>query len=90
MCCKDYAFNVAVALDQLCNAICGGFPDETISSRCFRYSSRRWYARLGHKALDFVFSFWGADHCKHAYESELKRSQLFKGSGLPKKAVETI
>lgn len=31
---KRWTFNVLVGLDQLANAIFGGDPDETISSRC--------------------------------------------------------
>lgn len=31
-----YFRNVLVAIDQLLNAITGGDPDETISSRCYR------------------------------------------------------
>lgn len=31
---KGYLVNVLVAIDQLGNAILGGDPDETISSRC--------------------------------------------------------
>lgn len=79
---KNYVFNVAVAFDQLGNAICGGYPDETISSRCYRLSSCHWYAHAGRMVLDLVFLPWGKEHCKGAYESELKRSQLFQSSGL--------
>jgi hypothetical protein len=31
---KLYIFNVLIALDQFANALIGGDPDETISSRC--------------------------------------------------------
>lgn len=30
---KQYIWNILIALDQLGNALTGGFPDETISSR---------------------------------------------------------
>lgn len=31
---RAYAFNLLIALDQFANALSGGDPDETISSRC--------------------------------------------------------
>ena len=31
---KKWMFNILVSIDQLANAIAGGDPDETISSRC--------------------------------------------------------
>lgn len=79
---KDYCFNVAVALDQLVNTLIGGHPDETMSSRCYRNSQKYWYAKAAQRFLDFIFSPWGSDHCKQAYESELKRSQAFNVAGL--------
>lgn len=65
--------SVAVALDQLVNAICRGFSDETISSRAHR-------RRLAGKPLlanliDALF-FWDKDHCKESYENERLRKQL--------------
>jgi hypothetical protein len=39
-----WAFNLAVAIDQLLNAVLAGDPDETISSRAHkaRLKGRRW------------------------------------------------
>ena len=34
------AKNILIALDQLINAVCGGWPDETISSRAWRWEER--------------------------------------------------
>lgn len=33
----DYLHNLLVACDQLMNAVIGGWPDETLSSRCWRW-----------------------------------------------------
>lgn len=33
-----YLEGVLIALDQFINAILGGWPDETLSSRCWRWS----------------------------------------------------
>ena len=66
-------FQVLVALDQLVNALIGGFADETLSSRAHR---RRLRGKGGVAwVIDHIF-FWQDEHCKTAYESELERAQL--------------
>ena len=66
-------FQVLVALDQLVNALIGGFADETLSSRAHR---RRLRGKGGVAwVIDHIF-FWQNEHCKTAYESELERAQL--------------
>lgn len=67
-------FQIAVALDQLVNALFAGFADETLSSRAYRLSVERgchWPKRI----IDLIF-FWQSEHCKTAYESELERAHL--------------
>ena len=75
-----YAKNLLVAADQLVNAVCGGWPDETLSSRAFRWSRdglRHWPCRI----IDRLF-FWDTEkregltvsHCQLSYESELNRA----------------
>lgn len=66
-------FQVLVALDQLVNALIGGFADETLSSRAHR---RRLRGKGGCAwVIDHIF-FWQDEHCLNAYVSEFKRSQL--------------
>ena len=67
---------VAIAFDQLVNAICGGYADETISARCWRRRAARPYTIL-RPVVDWLF-FFQRDHCRSAYESEVARSQLPK------------
>lgn len=64
---------VAVAFDQLVNAFCGGWPDETLSSRAWRWelAGKRSWPR---KVIDRLF-FWESEHCRESYESELARRQ---------------
>jgi len=75
---RQYGYHIAVALDQLLNAILCGAADETLSSRAYRMamielkSSKYW--RVIHKTIDSIF-FWEKSHCKTAYESELDRKQ---------------
>lgn len=58
-----------IALDQLANAICGGWADETLSSRAYRESPR------AEKFINTLF-FWDKDHCYESYVSEQLRTQL--------------
>ena len=61
----SYLHNLLVACDQLVNAAIGGWPDETLSSRCWRWHKDKMAAWLGDK-----------DHCRTSYESERTRRQL--------------
>jgi hypothetical protein len=68
--------NVLIALDQLINAVFGGWPDETLSSRAWRwhvFGKRSW----PRKAIDKVFGFFGdANHCLESFLSEREGRQL--------------
>lgn len=75
---STYCLNIGIAADQLANTIIGGHPDETLSSRCYRNSAKYWYAKAARIVLDVLFRPWGAEHCRHAYESELNRSHNFE------------
>lgn len=37
---KKYIYNILIGIDQLCNAILGGDPDETISSRLGKHVAK--------------------------------------------------
>jgi hypothetical protein len=65
---------VAIAFDQLVNAILGGSPDETISARCWRLRAVRPYNIL-RPIIDGLF-FWQPEHCRASYEAERVRSQM--------------
>ncbi len=68
-----YGKAVLIGLDQLANAILGGWPDETLSSRCWRLSlAGRDWPRL---VVDRLF-FWDRDHCRESFESERLGRQL--------------
>jgi hypothetical protein len=79
-----YLFYLSIALDQLLNTVLGGFPDETISARCWREK------RLSRYLIDALF-FWQyvfeksmynndpgvwKGHCEQCYEYEMKRMDL--------------
>ena len=68
------AKRILIAVDQLANTLAGGWPDETISSRAWRWekNGKRSWPR---KAIDALF-FWDADHGRESYESERLGRQL--------------
>ena len=61
---------ILIAIDQLANAIIGGWADETLSSRAWRENRTRLVA-----FIDCLF-FWEKNHCKASYISERERLQL--------------
>ena len=73
---------ILIALVQLVNTLAGGWPDETFSSRCWRwhlYGVRSWPCRL----VDMLF-WWDREqrgvrtvrHCELSYEGERDGRQL--------------
>ena len=71
-----YGKSVLIALDQLANTVCGGWPDETISSRAWRWELagvRSWPRKL----IDGLTLIFGdRDHCRESFESERLGRQL--------------
>ena len=69
-----YCKKVFIAVDQLVNAVLAGWPDETMSSRAWRWEQdgvRAWPRRL----IDRLF-FWEPNHCQESYQSEREGRQL--------------
>ena len=65
---------VAVAFDQLCNAICGGYADETMSSLCWRLRAVQPYKTL-RPVIDSVL-FFDPNHCETSYANEIARKYM--------------
>lgn len=65
--------DLLIAIDQMINTVFGGYPDETISARCWRLRERQPYKTL-RAVIDGLF-FFQPDHCQRAYESEVARLQ---------------
>jgi hypothetical protein len=70
---RSWITNVLVAADQLVNAVLGGDPDETISSRAAKAARRghRWGCVLC-RALDAL----QRDHCERVIETDEGRFRL--------------
>ncbi len=64
-----------IALDQLVNAITGGWADETLSARAWRLRGRNNWWNFLRQAIDILF-FFQPNHCSEAYHSEVERRQL--------------
>ncbi len=69
-----YGKKILIGIDQLLNALLAGWPDETLSSRAYRWDVdgvRKW----PRKAIDTMF-FWEKNHCWESYRSEWERRQM--------------
>lgn len=75
---QKYLRHNLIALDQLGNALLGGFPDETISARLWRNKHKHHFIRTLSLIVDLFFELLTGekDHCKNAYEWELKKGDL--------------
>ncbi len=60
---------IFIALDQLLNTLLGGWPDETLSCRCWR--KQHWFYRV----IDIIF-FFQPNHCYESYVYEMSRRDL--------------
>lgn len=68
-----------IGIDQLLNAILGGWADETLSSRAWRTEQKgRLLGCFFRPVIDTLAAalFNDLDHCKVAFESERKSNQL--------------
>lgn len=71
----SYFKNLLIAIDQLINSIFGGYCDETLSSRAYRWEKdgkRNWTRKL----IDAIFSPFQRNHCYASYVSEREGRQL--------------
>ena len=76
---KQYLLNVAIALDQLGNALRGGSPDETLSAAAWRTEQEgRILGRIFRPLIDLLAHHWERDHCRKSFESERLQRHLPK------------
>ncbi len=66
---------VLISVDQLANALLGGWADETLSSCAYRMerAGRPW-GRITRPLIDAIF-FFQPNHCRNAFECERQRVQ---------------
>lgn len=75
---RDYLWNLLIAIDQLLNAVLGGDPDETISSRMGRWRYLGgWRARIA-KPVCWLLNAVDPGHCADSVELDGGQRDLFK------------
>jgi hypothetical protein len=72
-----YLWNVLIAIDQLFNALTGGDPDETVSSRMGRWSQLGGWRAIVAKPICWLTSLFDKDHCPEAIEADEGQKDLF-------------
>ena len=70
----SYLEKVAIGLDQMVNALIGGWPDESLSARAYRWR-RDGKTAIPAFLINCLF-LWQRDHVWSAYHSEQERRQL--------------
>lgn len=79
----NYFLRLLIAADQLLNVlICNGYPDETMSSAAYRMEAQGRFWGFMRPVIDALFAYWQKEHCKNAYEAELRWQQLPKDFGV--------
>lgn len=73
-----WLLQILIALDQLANALAGGWADETLSSRAWRTERKgRAWGRITRPVIDAAALLFGdRDHCSRAFESERLQRQM--------------
>jgi hypothetical protein len=66
---KKYLFNIAISLDQLCNTILFGNPDETMSSRMGKHLAKHENCPVC-TFLCKLLNYIQKDHCTKAIETD--------------------
>ena len=72
---RHYALQVLIALDQLVNALLGGWADETLSSRAWRMDAKGRPWGLVLRPLIDALLFFDRQHCLASFESERTQRQ---------------
>ena len=76
---KHRLYQIIIALDQLFNALCFGWADETFSARCWRQKDKNSFWAFMRRLVDCLF-WWDTceingkklNHCEWAHDLEEK------------------
>ena len=72
---KFTLYQILIAVDQLLNALIGGWADETLSSAAYRSEKQGYFwGKVTRPSIDAIF-FLQDKHCYKAYLSERNRLQ---------------
>lgn len=75
---KKYFWNVVIAVDQLVNAILGGDPDETISSRLGKVVARNADSNNLAWLICYMLDWIDPGHCQKAIEKDEGKDEIVK------------
>lgn len=71
---KAYFWNILIAIDQLVNTLCGGDPDETISSRLGKWvisgENKHGLRKVIFQIVNFIVELFEKDHFKKSIETD--------------------
>ena len=71
-----YVKQFLIALDQLLNALLGGYADETLSARAWRTEQDgKFFGKIFRPLIDTLL-FFDSQHCYKSYLSEKHRKQF--------------
>lgn len=73
---KKYLFNILISIDQLCNTILGGDPDETMSSRMGKHLANHVKCPVC-TLLCRMLNIIQKDHCVKSIEKDEGKDQTF-------------
>lgn len=74
---RYHAMQFLIVLDQLVNALLGGWADETLSSRAWRMERKGSpWGRVLRPLIDALALPFERDHCRASFDSELAQRQL--------------
>ena len=65
---KTYFYNLGLTIDQFFNALSGGSPEETVSSRLGKAADRG--NPVAHVLCHIIGFFLGSHHCQDAEEPD--------------------
>lgn len=69
---KRYFWNILISIDQFCNVLFGGDPDETMSSRLGKNRNANWFTRMLSGFLD-LFQW---NHVEKSVESDEGKDEV--------------
>jgi hypothetical protein len=78
---SKYLWNILVAIDQMVNTLCGGDPDETLSSRMGKWviqGEKKGLRKYIYKIANWVVELFEKDHFKKSIEEDEGSRRILK------------
>jgi hypothetical protein len=75
---KKWFWNILIGVDQLANAILGGDPDETLSSRMGKKIAKGAETNNVYWLICWLLDKIDPDHCQKSIEKDEGKDEVFK------------